>query len=63
MKTDMNISDHDGRTALHAAVERNQENVVDFLIKCKVSPFVRWRYVFRNCFDKAINNCFVFLSF
>ncbi|XP_052089505.1 alpha-latroinsectotoxin-Lt1a-like [Mytilus californianus] len=43
MKTDMNISDHDGRTALHAAVQWNQEKVIDFLIKCKVSPFVRWR--------------------
>lgn len=42
--TDMNLSDNDGRTALHAAVERNQEKVVEFLIdKCKVSPFQRWR--------------------
>ncbi|CAG2248788.1 GLS [Mytilus edulis] len=40
----MNLSDSDGRTALHAAVERKQDSVIDFLInKCKVSPFVRWR--------------------
>ncbi|XP_063414936.1 putative ankyrin repeat protein RF_0381 [Mytilus trossulus] len=43
--TDMNLSDPDGRTALHAAVERNQEKVIYFLIdECKVSPFIRWRY-------------------
>ncbi|XP_052089507.1 uncharacterized protein LOC127726240 [Mytilus californianus] len=44
MGTDMNLSDNDGRTALHAAVERNQEKVIHFLIDvCKVSPFQRWR--------------------
>ncbi|XP_076071558.1 uncharacterized protein LOC143042939 [Mytilus galloprovincialis] len=44
MGMDMNLSDPEGRTALHAAVERNQENVAFFLIdECKVSPFVRWR--------------------
>lgn len=42
--TDMNLSDPDGRTALHAAVERNQERAIQFLIEvCKVTPFQRWR--------------------
>ncbi|CAC5360683.1 unnamed protein product [Mytilus coruscus] len=42
--TDMNLSDSDGRTALHAAAEKSQELSINFLIdECKVSPFVRWR--------------------
>ncbi|XP_071164686.1 alpha-latrocrustotoxin-Lt1a-like [Mytilus edulis] len=42
--TDMNLSDLDGRTALHAATEKKQVAVIEFLIvQCNVSPFVRWR--------------------
>ncbi|XP_052105059.1 transient receptor potential cation channel subfamily A member 1 homolog [Mytilus californianus] len=44
LDTDMNLSDSDGRTALHAATEKKQEAVINFLIdQCNVSPFVRWR--------------------
>jgi len=40
----MNLSDSDGRTALHIAADKGQKEVVEFLIdKCHVSPFVRWR--------------------
>jgi ankyrin repeat protein len=40
----MNLSDSDGRTALHIAADKGQKEVVEFLIdKCRVSPFVRWR--------------------
>lgn len=42
-KTDMNLSNAMGQTALHAAVENGMEVIVDYLINiCKVSPFVRW---------------------
>lgn len=47
----MNLSDSDGRTALHAATEKKQAAVIEFLIdQCKVSPFVRWRYAFIQMF-------------
>lgn len=40
----MNLRNDDGQTALHAAVEKEMEKVVVYLLKdCHVSPFVRYR--------------------
>ncbi|KAK3087653.1 hypothetical protein FSP39_008800 [Pinctada imbricata] len=41
---DMNLSDYDGRTALHLASSEGHEKVVSFLTeKCKVDPFLKDR--------------------
>ena len=42
----MNLQDSSGQTALHAAAKNGTVNIVTYLLEeCKVSPFVRARFL------------------